>query len=1078
MACRSWLRGWGALALLLATSAAGASDAAKRFNLPAGDAEKTLQAFHAQSGVQVLFSSNATRGVKTSAVRGDFPPRRALELMLEGTRLHVRSGKSGAFVVSANAAGNGSDQPPAKPLKKNETPTPPKPPPMKKNRLIARLASAAASILAPLAAAQTTPATTSASAGPSGRGDVVELSPFTVTSDADTGWVASASLAGSRMNTPLRDTGASISVLTSEFIQDLGAIDIGEAVDYAVNINMDNMLANDTSENFLQESFDVGRMSVRGIRATSTRNYYRWRLQSDAYNIDRIEENRGPNSILFGIGSAGGVINSMTKQANLGRDFRKASLMFGSYGTYRGTVDVNERLLDDKLAVRLNAVHSHAGEFRHHAYNETSRVHLASTFKPRQRTRLRLDFEMGDIDQVTIRAFTGQDGISNWLRAGSPIYDTVQTADLTNRGVSRYATNATRYTYVTNVGYAFDARGLNRSSGTGEVIVDESILDQSVNPSGPGQRRWADLTNLSVFWEEQLFERTFLELSHNRQWGDSVATITGQGTSENVNLFVDPLNFLPNGQPNPYAGEFFFEGGRLNQSHVNERTHASRLMLSHEQDAGKWGNYRLAAMGEYERRNEGRNLFVEVWEGAPFNSSPENAANHVFRRHYATRGDWSSYYLSGSGDGGLLTGVPHPTDPSRTLNSTWVPFNQGSQRDPVERQRTFLLGGQARYLGNRLVVAGGFRRDLLSIKNADSVRDPVTRMWTLDNPDVAWSYQTFSAETKTLGVVGHLTKNISLFYNASNSLNLPNTGHRILPDSGPPGLSDSKGQDIGISLSFFDGKLVARANAFEVELVNATGGGFGGTFSNPTVLHNDVMNAVLAAGLISQAEADSRDIESNNAIKNQRLEGYELNVTGRLTRDWQVTVNYSYTDGRDTDIGPEVKAWAVEAIPYYLQWPDVMTTVVDAGQTLNVRQRVELWERNAATEFRREGLVLLGNRKHKFNFFTRYSFNRGPLNGLFVGGGYRYTGKMPTNFSTAGALSYSKSRGEADLLMGYRLPKMRFLPNGARLQLNVRNLFDATEPHITRWNVNNPSVPSRAALVAPRSWRLTTSFEF
>src|SRR5690606_10111346 len=123
-----------------------------------------------------------------------------------------------------------------------------------------------------------------------------------------------------------------------------------------------------------------GRMSIRGLRATSTRNFYRWRLQSDTYNVDRIEENRGPNSILFGIGSAGGVVNSMTKQATFGRDFRNASVMFGSDDSYRGTLDVNQLLLEDQLAVRLNAVHSHMGSYRHHAYNETSRVHLAASY--------------------------------------------------------------------------------------------------------------------------------------------------------------------------------------------------------------------------------------------------------------------------------------------------------------------------------------------------------------------------------------------------------------------------------------------------------------------------------------------------------------------------------------------------------------------------------------------------------------------------------------------------------------------------------------------------------------------------
>ena len=142
---------------------------------------------------------------------------------------------------------------------------------------------------------------------------------------------------------------------------------------------------------------------------------------------------------------------------------------------------------------------------------------------------------------------------------------------------------------------------------------------------------------------------------------------------------------------------------------------------------------------------------------------------------------------------------------------------------------------------------------------------------------------------------------------------------------------------------------------------------------------------------------------------------------------------------------------------------------------MTVGERVALWQQNAGTEFLREGVTLLGNRKHKANFFTRYTFNEGVLNGLFIGGGYRYQSKMPTNF-VGEELMYNDSRGEADLLVGYRIPRMRFLPNGARVQLNIRNLFDDTDPHITRFAA--PGVPARAALVEPRTWRITTSFDF
>src|SRR5829696_5027913 len=52
-------------------------------------------------------------------------------------------------------------------------------------------------------------------------GEVVELSPFTVNTTSDVGYVAENTLAGSRLNTRLRDTASSVAVFTKEFLDDL-----------------------------------------------------------------------------------------------------------------------------------------------------------------------------------------------------------------------------------------------------------------------------------------------------------------------------------------------------------------------------------------------------------------------------------------------------------------------------------------------------------------------------------------------------------------------------------------------------------------------------------------------------------------------------------------------------------------------------------------------------------------------------------------------------------------------------------------------------------------------------------------
>lgn len=68
---------------------ASAAEATKRFDIPAGTAEKTLRQFAAQSGVEVLFSTAAATGVRTNAVKGDLAVEKAAQQMLSGTPLRV-----------------------------------------------------------------------------------------------------------------------------------------------------------------------------------------------------------------------------------------------------------------------------------------------------------------------------------------------------------------------------------------------------------------------------------------------------------------------------------------------------------------------------------------------------------------------------------------------------------------------------------------------------------------------------------------------------------------------------------------------------------------------------------------------------------------------------------------------------------------------------------------------------------------------------------------------------------------------------------------------------------------------------
>jgi len=116
------------LAIFIAFAAhATAQTPKKAFDLPADAAEKTLRLFSAQSVLPVLFPTEITKGVRTEAVRGNFPPREALDRMLAGTVLTViRTEKPGTFAIQRINDPNAHRAAPAtggdRPTTQNKTP--------------------------------------------------------------------------------------------------------------------------------------------------------------------------------------------------------------------------------------------------------------------------------------------------------------------------------------------------------------------------------------------------------------------------------------------------------------------------------------------------------------------------------------------------------------------------------------------------------------------------------------------------------------------------------------------------------------------------------------------------------------------------------------------------------------------------------------------------------------------------------------------------------------------------------------------------------------------------------------------
>ena len=114
--------------------------------------------------------------------------------------------------------------------------------------------------LGSMALAQTAPAPATSAAAPDASNDVVVLNAFTVSTDKDSGYRASNSIAGTRTNTPIKDIPLNIQVFTKDLADDLL---IKNQVDFeAYNAALVNGGADPFTDNVIQQANDAGVPSV------------------------------------------------------------------------------------------------------------------------------------------------------------------------------------------------------------------------------------------------------------------------------------------------------------------------------------------------------------------------------------------------------------------------------------------------------------------------------------------------------------------------------------------------------------------------------------------------------------------------------------------------------------------------------------------------------------------------------------------------------------------------------------------------------------------------------------------------
>ncbi len=266
--------------------------------------------------------------------------------------------------------------------------------------------------------------------------EVFELSPFVVDASGDSGYYASQTLAGGRTATEIINTGSSIQVVTKELLEDIGANDVEEFLQYTTGGEVGGSQGNFTgsgdpsSSSFGSTDTSSARREphlntrLRGIgQPDYVRNYFKTKIPIDSYNTSRVDINRGANSFLFGLGSPAGLINSTYNQAVF-RDINTIEMRLGTGGdqpSFRTALDFNREIVEDKLAVRISGLYNRHKYRQVPTYKDDDRIFAAVTLKLLDNTTIRAHFENGEIMGNSPDTVLPAQAIDTWIEQRTPV---------------------------------------------------------------------------------------------------------------------------------------------------------------------------------------------------------------------------------------------------------------------------------------------------------------------------------------------------------------------------------------------------------------------------------------------------------------------------------------------------------------------------------------------------------------------------------------------------------------------------------------------------------------------------------
>lgn len=1002
------------LFMALSSSPAAEVSGKRAYDVPSGDAKVTLRLFAEQSGQEIIYPAESVAGVKTNALKGEYTPREAIDRLVAGTALVVTTAKTGAIAVNRSGSPAAQQARPVKngaPVNDNGDGGPTRP-----------------------------------DASPNGDETIV-LSPFTVNASDDWGYLATGTLAGSRIKTPLSDVAAQISVFTPELMNDLGLTNLDEVYLYSTNV-----------ESYLQFTPGGDRGAafgslllrdnnrIRGLgSATNLRSFFPTGFGIDTYNTDRITIASGPNAILFGLGNPGGITDASLKRANF-RNHTTLTYRRDNFNGYRGTFDTNLVLLPKKAALRIGGLDADNRTFRKHDKDENRRLYAALTLRPFAKTTVRLHGEWVQRNASRAAMILPYDYLTPWLDNGRPEFNNAGLtpasagAAVTNRitggalqsvfqraggtGYVLMAGNTPANQPVANWGNTAVIRGAHTNAATLQdraiawSLLRPDVFDPDANLYGDAYENRERGRIFNVFAEQEITKNFFVEAAYMREvYRNRRGSFAN---SPNLDIFADANRFLSDGvTPNPNLGKLYSQAIPTGARGLEDREE-SRLTMSYELDFTKraglarwFGRNRLAAMYNYsDSSNRSQNVRALI-SGRP-SFLPVNGQNNLgdpsrplqVRTYLGNGIDHSSPVAGGpldfneplrlTGPGGEQFEVRMWNNPDGAVGAA-----TGTVQNVISR----VLAGQSYLLKDRLIASYGWRESRVRMKNAldlaSTTRLPYLQtngtttnaglFPVIENTHFGDNWDSYdNGQSVNWGLVARPLPWLSFHYSDSENFAIQQAssfdpfGHPI------PG-SNGEGKDYGFSINRAEGKLALRINRYVNGQANIRPDNIITALRTvPIQIETRILE--VAPSTPKQGIDLERFTTNNYQVSNtSEARGYDIELIANPTANWRAFVSI----GRQrtvTQIDDTWWRWVEQRLPVWQTFGrgwDLETRA--AGNVETIHQAYDGW---VATQ--RDPLVATSGRfvdnqrEWRVNGVLTYVLTAGRLRGASIGLGGRW----------------------------------------------------------------------------------------